>query len=586
MTEEEYQAKVDEYNRLVERYNYLVQENANLEAEINMIVNNCYIVAENISKVAQPVVKDVKYLSDNLDVVTDEVETLYRALVDITEKYSLFKNLSTASKNLTQYNDQYYTKFHFYNELRRITLGFIIGVDSCIVGSETIRKKVEKAYLANTDYWLAYAISAVMLWASDEHEAAYRALNKSLTMDVCKTSIFFMLVNLRFRRITTAKNWFINLLDKTDVSRIPEEWQHILHLYLTGAMQTDPELQKMAESYFVRMLEQTWATHADFSRKISDHAYAFAKTFLHTTEQSFPDLSSFCPEYQDIRHLLGESEKVMAITEYYKRVLAEKEDEAYNMNEDIENVLYDLISSYDAEEFKIIKEIRYNEAVLAAKGDIAAANAKFQQEYGKMYQTMTFGELMLNWAFCDDTKAVDVSVRRFSISRFRSLISHGITTYLTECRQAVKDKYPITVYITEGMKPLQLECSEADTETCSEAIRVHYHKNRLRYTLSDKYMKIFLFLCAGALLLLAIAAMTVGNVVFPVFLTLGIALGILSGVLVWKRSVDLHRILEEKCRLAVDKFSSCMTELGSWREQLLKNYEHLGEIEDVLNQFE
>ena len=151
MTEEEYQAKVDEYNRLVERYNYLVQENANLEAEINMIVNNCYIVAENISKVAQPVVKDVKYLSDNLDVVTDEVETLYRALVDITEKYSLFKNLSTASKNLTQYNDQYYTKFHFYNELRRITLGFIIGVDSCIVGSETIRKKVEKAYLANTD---------------------------------------------------------------------------------------------------------------------------------------------------------------------------------------------------------------------------------------------------------------------------------------------------------------------------------------------------------------------------------------------------------------------------------------------------
>ncbi|MBQ2716037.1 MAG: hypothetical protein IJF21_04485, partial [Clostridia bacterium] len=179
MTDEE----VAEYNRLLDRYNYLVSQNNALAAELESGIDNCIIVGDNIDVIGDGVTKNVNYVADETIDAKDIVERLHALIVDVTEHYFLFKNLSEASKMLTKYNDEYYTKYKFYNELRRITLGYVIGIDSHIVSSESLRKKVEKSYLANTDYWLSYAIMAVMLWASDEKEAAYRALNKAMTMD-------------------------------------------------------------------------------------------------------------------------------------------------------------------------------------------------------------------------------------------------------------------------------------------------------------------------------------------------------------------------------------------------------------------
>ena len=140
---------------------------------------------------------------------------------------------------MTKYSDEYYTKFAFYHELRRVTLGFVIGLDAHIVSDESMRKKVEKVYLKNTDYWLAYAAMSVMLWASNEQEAAYRAMNKAMTMDGYKSCVFYILINLRFSRVDVARNWYITLLEKSDANNLGEEWQYVLHAYLVGAMRND-----------------------------------------------------------------------------------------------------------------------------------------------------------------------------------------------------------------------------------------------------------------------------------------------------------------------------------------------------------
>ena len=135
MTDEELQ----EYNRLVDRYNSLVNQNAQLEAEIQSGISNCYTVAGNIQTVGKGVTQNVSIVSDEVSDADEIVEKLYRCLVDLTERYFLFKNLSEASKMLTKYNDEYNTKFKFYNELRRITLGYVIGLDAHIISCETLR---------------------------------------------------------------------------------------------------------------------------------------------------------------------------------------------------------------------------------------------------------------------------------------------------------------------------------------------------------------------------------------------------------------------------------------------------------------
>ncbi|MBR1592949.1 MAG: hypothetical protein IJ666_08055 [Ruminococcus sp.] len=585
MTDEEYQAKVAEYNRLVNEYNYLVEENVRLEAEVELAVQNCYIVAENISKTDEPVTHKVKYLADNLEEEGGIVDELYQKIIDITENYFLFKNLSTASKNLTQYNDIYSTKFKFYNELRRIALGYVIGIDSHIISSETMRKKVEKAYLANTDYWLAYAISAVMLWASNEKEAAYRALNKSLKMDKYRSCVFFMLVNLRFQRTETARSWFLTFLGETDVNKIPEEWQHILNLYLTGGLNTDAEIQKTAEKYFNTMLEQTKATSVDFSKKAADRSYEYVKTYIHSTDTEYPDFRSFCPEYDNVKYLLSQSEKVQLMIKYYSDVYEMQETHAGDMKEHIENVLYNLIDAYDTEEFKIIKEIRRNEEIMAAKGDTKAAEEKFQSVYGHMYETHTFGDLMIYWAFSDDYKAVDITVKKFSVGKLKEQIDRGIQRYFEECRNMMKERYPINVMISRNMQPLRLECSENEREICENKIEQHYEKNRVHFILGDSIIKIFLFICAGAILLLGIAALSVKSDNFAVFLTLGAAAGIIGGFLTWKQWTELTNRHKEQCRIAIVKFRSVLDEMADWRRKIQANYEHTDDISYIIGKF-
>ena len=274
MTEDEYR----EYQRLVNEYNRLVSENNRMIEEINYAQEAMVVLAENMATVSAHVIPNVKYVSEQVNVADTDVSTLMRALEELTSQYFIFKELSTASKNLTQYNDEYFTRFQFFNELRRITLGYVIGLDSYIISNESLRKKVEKCYLSNTDYWLAYAIMSVMLWASNEKSAADRALHKALKMDSKKSSVFYMLVNLRFGRIESASKWYLYYLDKTDVNDLGDEWQKLLQAYLSGALGADPKLENAAMEYYQRIFEQTQALNAGYNLKVQARSETFIAT--------------------------------------------------------------------------------------------------------------------------------------------------------------------------------------------------------------------------------------------------------------------------------------------------------------------
>ena len=238
MTEEEARAEREEAERLlaeIRRLQYQIEraiiENQNLQAELESLIQNVEIVTENAAAMDIEVSKSMEYVKGRIQEADVSTKELFDLINDLTNSYFTFKNLSTASKNVTQFTDEYYTRFKFFNELRRITLGYVIGLDAHICSDQTMRKKVEEAYLQNSEYWLAYAIMAVMLWASDEEEAAKRAMSKSLTMDYFSTSLFFLLINLRFTRVDAAKKWYLSYLDRVDMENLGEEWQYLLQAY-------------------------------------------------------------------------------------------------------------------------------------------------------------------------------------------------------------------------------------------------------------------------------------------------------------------------------------------------------------------
>lgn len=563
MTEEELQREQEERERLINeinatinRINNVSSENAELEYELEIAVRNVNILTDNCHELDNAVYQDMGYLSQNVGEAELSTKHVFDALNELTSQYFMFKKLSTASKNVTQFTDEYHSRFSYYNELRRISLGYVVGLDANIISGESARKKVEKAYLQNSEYWLSYCISAVMLWASNEKEAAQRAMSKGLSIHYFNSCLFFLLINLRFNRIDAAKKWYVNYLDRADMNNLGDEWQYLLQAYLFGAFGSDDSFQEMVSQCFQNMLAQAEVTRADFAKEITQKAIDFAELFVHKSEMEYTLLRRTCSEYPEMHKLLSTAEKNAEIAKYYDALYDENEEKArHDLPQRIENVLYTLVNDYDDEELKVVQKIKYNESVISARGDIAVAQANYDAMFAEQQKKKDLGDWLLSWAFADESSQADASVKRFSVSFMKENIIKGFEKFIAGYRAIEKEQYTFTI------DDCTLICGENTLEIAEKTLEEHYDKNKLRNIFKDKYVLIY-----SVMSLLSLIALLLMTAHFsPVILTIAVLVGLAGGFLLWRRIVDLGKILKEKKRKGNLLLKQAVGELSAWR---------------------
>ena len=563
MTDEERQREQEEAERLIreinatiDRINRVNQENAQLEIELKQSINNVRILIRDCEKMDQAVYKQMGFLSGRVGEADISTKHVFDALNELITQYFTFKRLSTASKNVTQFTDEYHTRFSYYNELRRISLGYVVGLDAHIISSENARKKVEKAYLQNTEYWLAYCITAVMLWANNEPEAAQRAMAKSLSINYFNSCLFFLLINLRFNRIEAAKKWYVNYLDRANMNDLGDEWQYLLQAYLFGAFGSDEEFQNLVAQCFQNMLAQVEVTTVDFAKKFTQKAIEFAELYIHKSELEYTTLHRTCSEYDEMHSLLSTAEKNAEIAKYYDALIAAEETEGEDLFQRIENVLYSLVNDYDDDELKVVQKIKYNEAVINARGDVTLAQANYDAMFAEQQQKKNLGDLLLSWAFASDSSQADVSVKRFSISLMKEAIAKGFEKFVENYQEKLKEKYTFII------DDCTLVCSEKDLVEAEKQLDTHYDKNKLRDTFKDKFVLIYSGACAVSVVLLLALLMFFS----PVILTIAILVGLAGSFLLWRRIVDMGKILKEKKRKGNLLLKQALDELTQWRK--------------------
>lgn len=542
-------------DNLARKINRIVSENAILLEELNTSVNNIGVLIDDCSVMEQEVYGQIDGLSKDVGKTEIDTKEVFDALNELTVKYFTFKSLSTASKNITQFTDEYNTTFSYYNELRRITLGYVIGLDSHIISSESARKKVEKAYLQNSDYWLAYSISSVMLWASDEKEAAGRAVSKSLSLNYFNTCLFLLLINLRFNRIDAARKWYVSYLDRVDSSNLGDEWQYLLQAYLSGAFGADKDFQEQIAACFKKMFAQAEVTTVNLENKFIYKALEFAQSYIHATEYEYGALRKTCSEYGELKKLLSSAEKNAKIARYYNDLIETEIDEGRDLAQRIENVLYSLINNYDEDELKIVKKLRYNEAVVEAKGNVSAAQAKYNAMFADEGKNKSLGDLLLHWAFDEDSSRTNIIVKRFTISFVKEWIAKGLALYAEKYRREELEK--VTIIIDD----CRMTCDENDYESLKPTLEKHYDKDKWKSVMRDKFILVYGALCAAALIILIIMPFLFSEIA----LTIAILIGLIGSFLLWRRIVDLEKILQEKKRQGILKLKHVLDELGQWR---------------------
>lgn len=569
------QSDYQKAQQLVNEINRLIAENNRLRVELEVAEENVYRLIGNVGKLETRVHSTMSQLDNHVSAAADDVDFLFKALKELTEQYFIFKNLSTASKNLTMYTDEYYTRFSYYNKLRRIALGYVIGLDNAIISDKSLRLEVEKAYLQNTDYWLAYAIMAVMLWATDEKEAANRAMDKALSMDYYRSCVFFLLINLRFERTETAREWYLNYLEKVDMTKLGDEFQYLLQAYLNGLFGNDPSFETLVSDNLKRLLEQAEATSVNFSEKFADGALAYAETHLHRTEESFPTLRDVCVDYDQLMDLLSDAEKHTLFAEKYIKLFEEPNDLAEEQAQRVENVLYGLINGYDDAEWRVVKEQKRNEAIMEAKGDLKAAQEKYNLLYAHLDEKKPLSDLMVTWAFSEDPSLTNNTVKRFTIAMMKDRIFRGYEKFAARYRKDEPER--CTLHI-DGC---EITCNEDSPEEANNKLNEYFSKTRLKSLFADKFIKIYGVVCLVALLILVITIFSFS----PAMLTIGVLAGVLGGFLLWRRIVDVGKQLDEKKRLAFVKLHQALNEIRQWRRLFHEADLHLADVKQALDRF-
>ena len=90
----------------------------------------------------------------------------------------------------------------------------------------------------------------------------------------------------------------------------------------------------------------------------------------------------------------------------------------------------------------------------------------------------------------------------------------------------------------------------------------HYDKNKLRDTFKDKFVLIYSVMCAASVVLLLVLLAYFS----PVILTIAILVGLAGSFLLWRRIVDMGKILKEKKRKGKLLLKQALDELTQWRK--------------------
>lgn len=543
-----------------------------LLVEREQAIEASYYLAQKTEEMGAVVVQDVKGVDDYIAAELLDATSVMHELHDLSTRYFTYKNLATATRNLTKYTDQYATQYQFYNELRHVAMGVLIAIDAHLIDHEKARQTAERAYLANTEYWLSYALMAVVLWWADEREDAERALGKALLFDTRKTSLLLFFVNIRFDRKKAAAAWYRHYLKVIKADDVGEEFQYLLEAYLKGIFVRDRSMRHDIEKYLDNLFEEIGFYNLNYSQYVEESAARYMEKSAHATSFDFFYLSEFCPEKDDLKDILSKAENNALVAQSLEK-LAHEEDNTTDLGERIENVISDVVDSYDDGEEKLQNLILHNELIVAAKGDVTLAQQAYEERM-EMKKAVSYGDLLISWALTEDDPRIAPEVRKFAFSKLLPSIQAGFLSATHKYRARVKERYTIT------MKDWTMACHESDEQGAVDSYSQHFDKTHRFAYFSDKWIVLWVVLIGVGLL--GIIASLVSTPIASIIVVCAL-LVVVAGFMLWRQIVSIQETLAQIKEKDIGRLRSILDELKKWRDAYTAADNEWASLENATN---
>lgn len=432
-----------EVNNLQAQLRDIERANNQLRSEINAAVQSVNQADHDLKEYNDRIRNSLDSAVGKINGSVNRALDAYELQGQIDKLYVDFKNMELANKKIRTLNNKKYYDFNNYRTVRKIVKGMMDNLDLNMVSEPVVYKAIEKQHLVTPDYWLTCALISIMAWKSDDRLLAERAIECAFKLDQKNSCMFYMIFNMRMDRNEAAIKWFLQY-QRCELKGSDAQTFLMLFSLISSSITdvVDEETERMISDYIHGLIsgcmEQEGYDEETVIEEISSHYQSFFKP----QNFEFPLLAKYCRDYSKINLTLGLAKNNENILEYILGIVNVTTEER---NTYLKEYLNELLESPNAAEIDTYNEIEYNELIIAMKGDVEGAKAKFNAEIVKRAAEFNIISTIVDWLFDLGNEHINGQMRLNMFTLVKSFQEKAADVYFEKYRSTFKTVHPVTI---------------------------------------------------------------------------------------------------------------------------------------------
>lgn len=414
----------------------------------------------------------------NVDASTQKIqqtaESVYQRVDKFRTEIMHGEEKQIAHENIMRIDQIIKEQFGNYDAIRKTIMGVVRDFDINLVRNSTIEELSEELWITSSRYWLSYALLAVTAWVNNYPDVAKNALSESGRKDAIKTSLFFCLLNLRFERIQTAREWFKVYCRTLDPTMLQQETAVMIQSFMGGIFGKDKQLEHEVIEIindWIRIISE----NAEIAQNLIDSYEAYFEKFnVNVAQFPFGAISNFCENANEVQRTFIDVSKYNSLIALVESLAVEGEIQTNdNYKARVDAVLTSLITNYDAEERELKNEQQYFRLIVENEGNIDVAQSQYEEIQKVQNESYNIGKQMVDWVIYGEENT-DVQVRKFGLQSTKQWFESALDAWTIKVRERCPLQYRFRI------DEWQSTSNGRDLEQQRTSIKNFFENNRFR----------------------------------------------------------------------------------------------------------
>ncbi len=441
--------------------------------------------------------------------ITAKYEQLSKAVAECKSQFEAFviedkkaKELANAKARIVHVRQQLQSKFGGNDLVRKYLSGILEASDISIVKNSIIKKCTEEVMISCPEYWLAPCLVALAAWIDDNKALAERAIVEAIKRDDEKTCLLFALICRRYGRMDAVSTWLGRYLSMQDPRSVERKMTTVLDAYSNDLFgPTAKETCRKKINAWVDELDQ----EEEFNNEQNERWGKLISSLITSNNYSdqFPESKKYATNWVALNNAISETSLHPNLVDYFSKIKAQKVDETQTIEEKLDALLENFITSYDDAELPLRREERQLQLIIEERGDVEKADERFQAEQKALEDDFNFADLLTSVAMNADVIKASVATQQLGLSLSRGWIATAYKQVTERMKASRPDK---TYYKVGKWEGATTDGSESTTliETTKNAI-IKDRDTRLNHVVkkkSDKTLPIVFGIVSAVFLLI------------------------------------------------------------------------------------